>query len=594
MKKLFSTALISLATLSIWAQEVSYNLSMPKPQNHYFNVEMNLQDFSNDYIDIQMPIWAPGSYLAREFPKNVNLVKAKNQNGKELEVYKTSKNTWRIEKNKKDDVVVNYEVYAFELSVRTSFLDLTHGYLNGTSVFMYPKGHKDLGGELNITPYKDFKKITTALPKAGDGVANDNNTQRFTYNNYDHLADCPIEIGNQEEFSFQAAGVKHNVAIYGEGNYDVEKLKVDMAKIVESATSIFGENPNKEYWFIIHNTLNGGGGLEHTNSTTLNVNRWSYEGGAYLGFLSLVAHEYFHLWNVKRIRPDALGPFNYNEENYTSLLWVMEGFTSYYDELILRRAGFYSEQQYLGRLKSTLNYVEGSEGNKVQPVAHASFDAWIKSYRPNENSANTTISYYSKGNLLALVIDAMIIDKYQGEKSLDDFMQVLYNKFYKKLNRGFSEDEFQAELEDFLDMDLNEFFRDFVYGVETIPYNKYLSKIGLEVKDASTTTPSFGSSVSEQDGKLMVRRIRANSAAEDAGLSVNDEILSINGYRMDAAKFSSFLGTMAPGDSFTLIVSRDDVLRVLEAKMGEHKQDRYEFVLDTAENSLARYWLRLQ
>lgn len=252
------------------------------------------------------------------------------------------------------------------------------------------------------------------------------------------------------------------------------------------------------------------------------------------------------------------------------------------------------EEDYLSKLKSTLNYVEGSEGNKVQPVAHASFDAWIKAYRPNENSANTTISYYSKGNLLALVIDAMIIDKFKGEKSLDDFMQVLYNKFYKKMNRGFSEDEFQAELESFLGGDLNAFFRDFVYGVETIPYNKYMSKIGLEVKDASFTTPSFGTSTGEEDGKLMVKRIRANSAAENAGLSVNDEILSINGYRMDASKFSTFLSTMAPGDEFTLIVSRDDVLRVLEAKMGEHKQDRYDFILNNGEKSLARYWLRVQ
>lgn len=594
MKILIATALLLLCSLSALAQKISYNLSMPKPQNHYFHVEMNLNEFKKDYIDIQMPIWAPGSYLAREFPKNVNLVKAKNQSGKELEVYKTSKNTWRIEKSKNDNVVVNYEVYAFELTVRTSFLDLTHGYLNGTSVFMYPKGKKDLSGRLNITPYKDFKKVTTALPKAGDGVANDNNVQSFSFTNYDHLADCPIEIGNQEEFSFQAAGVKHNVAMYGTGNYDVETLKKDMTKIIESATAIFNENPNKEYWFIIHNTLNGGGGLEHTNSTTLNVNRWTYSGRAYQGFLSLVAHEYFHLWNVKRIRPEALGPFNYNEENYTSLLWVMEGFTSYYDELILRRAGFYSEEDYLSKLKSTLNYVEGSEGNKVQPVAHASFDAWIKAYRPNENSANTTISYYSKGNLLALVIDAMIIDKFKGEKSLDDFMQVLYNKFYKKMNRGFSEDEFQAELESFLGEDLNAFFRDFVYGVETIPYNTYMSKIGLEVKDASFTTPSFGTSTGEEDGKLMVKRIRANSAAENAGLSVNDEILSINGYRMDASKFSTFLSTMAPGDEFTLIVSRDDVLRVLEAKMGEHKQDRYDFILNNDEKSLARYWLRVQ
>lgn len=594
MKNFFYTSLLFIFSLVTYAQSVNYHLTMPMPQNHYFEVEMNLNDFEGDYIDIQMPIWAPGSYLAREFARHVNLVKAKDGSGKELEVYKRNKNTWRIEKGSAKEVKVNYEVYAFELSVRTSFLDLTHGYVNGSSVFMYPENHKNLSGELQITPHQSFKKISTALPTKGEGLANENNSKVFTFENYDHLADSPIEIGNQETFTFDAAGVKHTVAMYGVGNYDIPTLKKDMAAVVESATNVFNENPNKEYLFIIHNVVNGGGGLEHCASTTLSVNRWTYEGSAYLGFLSLVAHEYFHLWNVKRIRPVELGPFNYNEENYTSLLWVMEGFTSYYDELLLRRAGFYSEDEYLSKLKSTLNYVEGSVGNKVQPVAHASYDAWIKAYRSNENSSNTTVSYYPKGQLLASVIDAMIIKTYKGKKSLDDFMCVLWNKYYKELNRGFSEDEFQQELESFLKMDLNAFFRDYIFGVKTIPYNAYFSEVGLEVKDVSTAKPSFGASVSGSNGNVVVRRIRANSAAEEAGLSVNDEIISFNGFRVDATSFNQYVDGLKSNEAFTLIISRDDILMVLEPKMGEYKQDTYDFELDTNEKSLARYWLRTE
>ena len=244
------------------------------------------------------------------------------------------------------------------------------------------------------------------------------------------------------------------------------------------------------------------------------------------------------------------------------------------------------------KLKSTLNYVEGSVGNKVQPVAHASYDAWIKAYRSNENSANTTVSYYPKGQLLASVIDAMIIKTYKGKKSLDDFMQVLWNKYYKELNRGFSEDEFQEELESFLKIDLNSFFRDYIFGVKTIPYNTYFSEIGLDVKDISTAKPSFGASISANNGNAVVRRIRANSAAEEAGLSVNDEIISFNGFRIDASSFDKYIDGLKSNEAFTLIISRDDILMVLEPKMGEYKQDVYDFILNEDEKSMARYWLR--
>ena len=352
---------------------------------------MELSNFSEKEITVKMPIWSPGSYLAREFDKNVDLVTAKDENGKSLEVHKTSKNAWLITKGKAKKITVNYEVYAFELTVRTSFLDLTHGFVSGSSVFMYVDGHKKESGSLEVVRYGGFKKITTALKRAGDGIQKET-SENFVFDNYDQLVDCPIEIGNQEEFSFDAAGVKHHVGIFGAGNYEVEQLKKDMKRVVEAATDVFGQNPNKEYTFIIHNVTNGQGGLEHTNSTTLSVNRWTYQGSDYVGFLSLVAHEYFHLWNVKRIRPVELGPFDYDNENYTSLLWVMEGFTSYYDELLLLRAGYYTKEQYLRKLFGTLNYVEGSPGARVQPVAHASYDAWIKAYRPNENSRNTRSS----------------------------------------------------------------------------------------------------------------------------------------------------------------------------------------------------------
>lgn len=591
-KYLIYTA-ISLFALTSFGQTIKYNLKMVKPQSHYYNVEMELDGFSNKELDIKMPVWAPGSYLVREFAKNVDLVTAKDENGKAIEIKKTSKNTWHIVKGKAKKVVVNYDVYAFELTVRTSFLDLTHGFVSNSGVFMYVDGYKNKGGELEIFPHESFEVITTALKEKGEGVTKDG-SKTFVFDNYDHLVDCPIEIGNQEVFSFDAAGVKHTVAIYGYGNYDVESLKTDMARVVSGATGVFGENPNKEYTFIIHNVVDGQGGLEHCNSTVLSVNRWTYSPSHYADFLKLVAHEYFHLWNVKRIRPVELGPFNYDEENYTSLLWVMEGFTSYYEKLILLREGIYSKDEFLAKMFSSLNYIEGSVGARVQPVSHASFDAWIKAYRPNENSSNTTQSYYSGGSIKAMMLDAMIIKKYNGEKCLDDFLQVLYAKYYKAKNRGFSESEFKAELAQFLDQNMDEFYAKYIDGTEIPDYDAIFSAIGMHVKYVGEPKPTVGLSMRDSGGKTILTNIQSNSAAEDAGLSVGDEIIGVNGLRVDKASLENFFENLKGGEVIDVLFAREDQLlsSVIEVKM--HEQPKFKFIVDDATKSdkLFNYWLR--
>ena len=591
--KFIISAFSILLSYVSFGQSINYRLKMEKPQNHYFQVEMELTDFKENEVTVKMPVWAPGSYLVREFSKNVDLVKAKDEKGQVLAVNKKTKNAWVISKGAAKKVIVSYEVYAFELSVRTSFLDLTHGFVSGSGVFMYVDGHQELAGQLTVVPFKDFAKVSTALPKSAESVAADG-VQSFVFKNYDQLVDCPIEIGNQEVFTFKAAGVLHTVAIYGAGNYNVDRLKSDMAKIVETATGVVGENPNKEYTFIIHNVVDGQGGLEHCNSCTLSVNRWTYSDAEYLGFLSLVAHEYFHLWNVKRIRPIELGPFNYDEENYTSLLWVMEGFTTYYDELLLVRAGYTDDTDYLQKLQGTVNYVEGSVGARVQPVAHASFDAWIKAYRPNENSSNTTMTYYSRGQMLAALIDVMIVSKYDGKKCLDHFLQQLYNKYYKKLNRGFSEQEFKTELEELLGENLDGFFAKYVNGTDIAPLSETFAKVGVQVTEIGLPRASFGAGLRQDGGKTIVRSIRAGSAAELAGLSVNDELIGCNGYRVDQTDFEQFVNGVENGAQFKILVSRDDILYELSVKMTMYDRPQYQFkvVEDDAKAKLRKYWLR--
>lgn len=583
--------LVCLVSTWSFSQTVSYSLRMSKPQNHYFEVEMELRDFKPSELTVKMPVWAPGSYLVREFSRHVNQVKAIDGDNKPLKVTKTAKNEWKIAKGKAKVVKVRYEVYAFELSVRTSFLDLSHGFVSGSSVFFYVDGFKQLGGNLDVHPYSSFSTVTTALQKSGESIQGEN-AQRFQFANYDELVDSPIEIGNHELFYFQAGGVHHQVALYGMGNYDMNELKKDMERIVTAATDVFGQNPCKEYTFIIHNVINGQGGLEHSNSCVLSVNRWTYAPAEYMNFLSLVAHEYFHLWNVKRIRPIELGPFNYDEENYTTLLWVMEGFTSYYDELLMVRAGYYSKEDYLRKLQSTINYVEGTPGSRVQSVAHSSFDAWIKGYRPNENSNNTGMTYYSRGAMLASLIDVMIIDKYDSKKCLDHFMRYLYDEFYVKKKRGFTEAEFQQSLETFLGQDMDDFFNRYVYGTEIPDFKTIFEKAAVKVTYTGKPVSSFGASLSQEGGKTIVKYVRSGSTAEDAGISVGDEIIGCNGMRVDQQTFENFLSSLLVGEYMELIVSRDDVIFNLQTKMQAYEKPSFKFEMMSPSNEKFYYWLR--
>ncbi|MFM6964478.1 MAG: M61 family metallopeptidase, partial [Sphingomonadales bacterium] len=444
-------------------------------------------------------------------------------------------------------------------------------------------------GILKIYPHASFKKISTALLSAD--FKSEPGVQSFVFSDYDQLVDSPIEIGNQQEFTFLAAGVRHRVAMYGEANYNVAQLQRDMAKVVEAATGVFGSNPNQDYLFIVHNVTDGQGGLEHLNSCVLSVSRWSYSGSNYLGFINLVAHEYFHLWNVKRIRPIELGPFNYDQECYTSLLWVMEGITSYYDELLLLRAGFYTKAEFVNKLQSQINYVEGSPGARVQPVAHASFDAWIKAYRPNENSGNTTMTYYSRGAVLGAVLDAYLIQKSKGKLSLDGFMQLLYNKYALGLKRGFTEAEFEQDLSTYCGEDMQAFFANYINGTQIIPYKKYFEPMGLTVTDNSAALTNLGLSLEE--GELIkVRSVRSGSAAEDAGISAGDEIIACDGYRINKASLENKYNNLQTGASLELLVARDGKLFTTKCAFKTWTRPQYSIQIKDNNAPLLLNWLR--
>jgi len=533
--------------------KVSYVVSFKEPQTHYAEIEMNVSGLSKPYVDVKMPVWTPGSYLIREFAKNVEDVSATAGNTS-LKVEKVKKNTWRIYSNKSNSLKINYSVYSFEVSVRTPFVDASHAFIFPTGVFMYPDNQLSASSTVKIIPFKGWEKVSTGLePVAG---------QPFTYmaKNFDILFDSPIEVGNQEIFEFMAAGVKHTVAMYGGGKYDPERLKVDMPKIVEEATALYGENPNQHYTFIVHNLSKGSGGLEHLNSTVLGVARDSYATDAgYKSFLGLVAHEYHHLWNVKRLRPVALGPFDYENENYTTNLWIAEGFTSYYENKFMLRAGYRSPDEFAGSLINKVANIINTPGSKVESAAASSFDAWIKYYRPNENSNNSTVSYYNKGEVIGLLLDLEIINATKSVKSLDDVMKAMYLQCKAK-GRGYTDAEFKAMAEQISGISLNDFWEKYVNGVYPIEYAKYFGYAGIKVQNENEgkNLPYLGIATRASDGHVSIIAVSRDSGAWKDGLNVNDEVISIDG--ADAEPNVNGMGVLAGkkvGDVITVKIKRD-------------------------------------
>jgi len=586
---------------SVFAQnKIAFDVSFSEPQAHYAEVEMNISGHKAAYLDLKMPVWTPGSYLIREFSKNVESFKAFGSGGKELAFEKINKNTWRINTANPGLIKVRYRVYSFEISVRTSFVDESHAFLSPTGIFMYPDGQLSVASEITINPYRSWSKISTGLEK----VSSKPNTYSAT--DFDILYDSPFEVGNQDVFEFVAEGVQHEVAMYGGGNYDKEVLKRDMAKIVSEQTKTFGINPNKRYVFIVHNFNSGGGGLEHLNSTVLGASRNAYNTEAgLLRFLGLVSHEYFHIWNVKRLRPIALGPFNYDQENYTRNLWIAEGFTAYYQDIYTKRAGLQSPDRYLMNLASSISSVENQPGNRVETVSDASFDAWIKQYRPNENSANSTISYYSKGALIALIMDLEIIHSSEARTGLDEVMKAMYDEYYTKKGRGYTDSEFKNMLEKVSGQSFDDVYRDYVNGVKTVDYNKYFEYAGLTlIDDAAKGNDAYlGAVTALKDGKITVTNISRQSPAWIAGLNVNDEIISIDGIRINnvsdlrLSEVEKFISGKKPNDKITVEFNRDGLIR--QTEMTLVRNPNHKFRISTLPNpteaqmAVRKRWLKL-
>lgn len=563
------------------APDINYTVSMPRPHTHLFEVEASLRyrGAAPAALDLLMPVWTPGSYLVREFERHVQEFDARDGSGRTLNWAKTNKNTWRVETAGAREVRVRYRVYANELSVRTSDLNDRHAFWNNANLLMYPDGMLGAPATVKVEPYGDWQ-IAAVLP----AVAGAANTYRA--GNFDVLYDSPFLVGKFKTLSFEVRGVPHRIVIDGEGNYEPERLRRDAQRIVETEAEMMGEMPHRDYTFFLLLGPARGGGLEHLNSAAIIQRRFGFgTQSELLDFYSdLISHEYFHLWNVKRIRPEPLGPFDYTRENYTRLLWVAEGVTSYYEDRFLQRAGLMNDRQYLQLMAREMQKLQETPGRLLQSLEEASFDAWVEYYRQDEQTINSAVSYYDKGAVVGLLLDLEIRRRSDGARSLDDVMRALYNDYFKK-GRNYTPADFQREAERAAGASLEEFFRRYVRGREELDYDAALGWAGLRLDTASDaagrpapTVADLGATLEEKDERLTVKNVPSGTAAYEQGLSAADQIVAVDGYRATLAFLNDRISDRRPGDQLTLTVFRGDELRTLNVKLGSRVAAAYRIV----------------
>jgi predicted metalloprotease with PDZ domain len=562
-----ATASIS-TTAPDYAPKLAYTVAMPQPQTHLFEVTLTVSNWSSELLNLKMPVWTPGSYLVREYAKQLQNFGAVTATGHNLATTKIAKNHWQIQTDHSNQIVISYQMFANELTVRTNHLDATHGYFNPAALCFYIPGLEHCPIEIKIIPADPQWQITTPLAEISP--------QTFLAADFDTLVDSPFEIGCQQIYDFTVLAKPHQLVVWGTGNFDPHLAIDDIKKIVEVEAKIFGGLPYEKYIFLLHLSPSGGGGLEHKNCCSLLYPRFSFAAGEkHHRFMQLVAHEFFHLWNVKRIRPAALEKFDYERENYTPSLWFSEGTTSYYDLLIPRRAGIYDDQEFLAELSKEITRFMTTPGRLVQPLSESSFDAWIKLYRPDANSSNSQMSYYLKGEMVTLLLDLLIRDRTQSSKSFDDVLVAMWEQF-GKAEVGFTEVQLKQIIESIANQDLTEFYDRYIHGVEELPFNDYLAAVGIELKPVDANIPYLGITVKSEHGKEMIKAVASSSPAQLAGVDPGDELLAIDGFKVSAEKLTERLKSTQIGQQINLTIFHADRLMTLPIILAVSQTERYQ------------------
>lgn len=485
-----------MLTCSItFGQKMHYEVSFVEPQKHYAEVKLICSGLQGEKNSFELPVWSPGYYKIMDFSKYVVDFQANDDSGKILNWQKTTKSTWEVENGANSNIEISYRVFANHKSVAESNIDEKRAFIMPNTLFMHLAGKIDMSVTIDFSPYGQWQSISTGMQKEDNGT--------YYAENFDILYDSPVYMGNHNTYDFEHRGKSYHLAVATPEGLKEQEFIGDLKKIMDASTDLMKHVPYDNYCFIMMEA--GGGGLEHWNSQAV------FTGGTfefvsrenYVDYLNFITHEYFHLYNVKAIRPIELGPFDYSKENYTDMLWVSEGLTVYYEYIIMLRAGLLQPNAALDFLSDSIRRYENIEGKDHMSLSRSSFDIWLNFLNMEENAQETTISYYNKGPIIGLLLDLAIRNGSNNQNSLDDVMRFLYNEYYLKENRGFKKEEFWAISEKLAGTPLDE-IKDYVETVAQIDYQKYLDYAGLKI-DLSEL---------ESDSKLLKRSFKIMEMAK--------------------------------------------------------------------------------
>ncbi|MEM5278538.1 M61 family metallopeptidase [Cupriavidus taiwanensis] len=599
---------------------IRYAIAPLQPEAHLFAVTVTVSEPDPAGQCFSLPAWIPGSYMIRDFARNIVRIRA-DAGGREIALAKLDKQRWQAAPLTLADgpLTLSYEVYAWDLSVRAAHLDTTHGFFNGSSVFLCVEGQAERPCTVDIhapagEAYRDWRVATAMREAPGRDGARRYGFGRYQVADYDELVDHPVEMGTFQLASFRACGAQHDVVFTGRvPQLDLERVCRDLKRICETQIRLFEPrtaqapflDSNRRYVFMTMVTSDGYGGLEHRASTALICSRNdlpvrgnSETSEGYRTFLGLCSHEYFHTWNVKRIKPAAFVPYRLAQETYTPLLWLFEGFTSYYDDLVLVRSGCVTEAQYVEMLAKTWNGVLRGNGRTKQSVAESSFDAWTKYYRQDENAPNAIVSYYTKGALVALTLDLTIRDKTRGRRSLDDVMRALWRGYGRGFyapdaaQRGVTEAEVHALFDEVTGLRLGPLLRTLTEGTGELPLPALFKAFGIKAEaQKPARTAALGIKVKTEDGWVRVSQVLDGGAAQAAGLSAGDLLVAVDSVRVAPGQLDKLLARYRSGDRIELHAFRRDELQVLPVTLAREPAAQYKLKAEGGRHAARSRWL---
>jgi predicted metalloprotease with PDZ domain len=569
--------LCALAAAQAADVRITYSVSVPDPAAHRFHVALRCEGLPAELNDFKMPAWSPGFYRLLDYAKNVTNFRAEDGLGRALPWEKVTANTWRVASGVATAIALQYDVFGNTVFAAQNFVDPQRAFITPPGMFLHPAGRLDLPATITFTFPSTWTRIATGLdPVPGKPHA-------FSAANFNVLYDSPILMGTQELLQFEVQGIPHRVAIENvPPAVDRTKMLADLQRIVEAATRMMGDIPYPHYTFLMMGS--GNGGIEHGNSSAnvFNGQTLTTEAG-YLRWLSFIAHEYFHLYNVKRIRPLALGPFDYDRENLTSMLWVSEGLSVYYQDLLLVRAGLMTSTQYVDKLQSAIARFENSPGRRYQSAAESSWNTWGTSGVGGDRS--TTISYYDNGAMLGAMLDLKIRHESKNRKSLDDVMRALYRTYYQQKKRGFTAAEFRAECEAAAGTSFDDVL-EYASNTKEVDYAKYFALAGLAVSVESQPAPgvSLGIYTQIEGDHLTIRS------------STNPELRIGDSLAITTKALSDLLASKKPGDRVTLRVSRGGAEREVELELGKNSKREFKIQVapdpDSLSAAIRKDWFR--